>query len=70
MVLDIYTPTRSQRICDELIFRTYTRTQFLRLLARVPDLELVEAFDFTYNVKSPIELTDSTEDAAFVLRKR
>lgn len=70
MVLDIYTPTRSQRICDELIFRTYTRRQILRLLSRVPELELVETFDFTYNVDSPIELTDSTEDAAFVLRKR
>jgi SAM-dependent methyltransferase len=70
MTLDVYTPTRAFRIRDELVFRTYTRRQFASLLRRTPALEVVETFDFSYDVKLPVKLNDATEDVVFVLRKR
>jgi len=67
---DVYTPKRQFRLHEELLFRTYTAAQFSRLLARVPELELVAAYDFTYRIDEPICVDGSTEDAVFVLRRR
>ncbi len=69
MTLDVYTPTRVFRLEDEILFRTYTDRQFLRLLGRVDELELVETYDFAYNVDRPIVLDHRTEDVVFVLRR-
>jgi SAM-dependent methyltransferase len=66
---DISTPTRRLRVKDEFAFRTYTAEQFRRLLRRVGDLELVETYDFNHNVGTPIQVTRSTEDVVYVLRK-
>ena len=70
MRMDVYTPTRSFRIVDELVFRTYTQAQLFRLLGRVPELELVGTFDFTYQIEEPIEIHASTQDIVLILRKR
>lgn len=67
---DVHTPSRQFRLEDELLFRTYTATQFNRLLARVPDLELVETYDFAYRTDEPIRVDGRTEDVVFVLRKK
>ncbi len=66
---DVYTPTRQIRLDDELLFRTYTAPQFQTLLGRVPQLEPVETYDFTYRIDGPIQVGAQTEDAVFVLRK-
>jgi SAM-dependent methyltransferase len=66
---DIYTPTRQARLDDELFFRTYTAPQFRRLLGRIPRLETVETYDFTYRIGRPIQVGAKTEDVVFVLRK-
>jgi SAM-dependent methyltransferase len=68
--LDVYTPTRRLRLEDEFVFRTYTAGQFRRLLGRIPELEIVEAYDFTYDVGQPIRVTPESEDVVFVLRKK
>ena len=47
---DVTTPRRKFRLEDELLFRTYTAAQFRTLLNRVPELELIETYDFTYDV--------------------
>ena len=70
MRMDIYTPTRSFRIVDELVFRTYTRTELERLLRGVPELELLAVFDFTYQIEEPIEILASTQDVVLILRRR
>ncbi|MCA9069370.1 MAG: methyltransferase domain-containing protein [Planctomycetaceae bacterium] len=70
MTFDIYTPTRQFRIVDEMDYRTYTADQMNQLFAKVPALEVVATYDFTYDVKSPITIDESTEDTIFVLRKR
>ncbi len=68
-VFDVYTPSRQFRLDDEFPFRTYTADQFLRLLARVSELELVEVYDFTYDINRPVTIGPTTEDTVFVLRK-
>ena len=67
--IDIYTPTRHRRIEDTMRHRTYTARQLRRLLAGVPELELVETFDFTYDVDRPITIDATTEDVVLVLIK-
>ena len=69
-ILDVSTPTRQFRLADEFPFRTYTAAQFRRLLAAVPALELVETYDFAYDIDRPIKICPRTEDVIYVLRKR
>jgi hypothetical protein len=69
MTFDVYTPTRSFRMTDEIVFRTYTAAQFRRLIAGIPKLEIAAVYDFTYDFKDPIRVGRETEDAVFVLRK-
>jgi SAM-dependent methyltransferase len=70
MTMDVYTPTRQFQIEDELIFRTYTRKQFQRLLAAAGEFEITGIFDFRYRLDLPIELESDTQDAVFILRRK
>ena len=70
MTLDVYTPGRQFRLADEFIFRTYTAGQFRRLLGRVARFELVETYDFVYEVDQAVCVDAATEDVVFVLRKK
>ena len=70
MTYDVYTPTRHFRIEDKVAFRTYTRSQFLRLLKDEGSFEIAALHDFAYRIDEPIELDDATEDVVFVLRKK
>ena len=70
MTYDVYTPSRQFRLADEMLFRTYTARQFEQLLERVKDLELIETYDFGYEIDEPIEVDDQTEDVVYVMRKR
>lgn len=52
-------------------YRTYDAAQLKRLLKMaVPDLEIVECFDFTYDPSSPREMDDGYADLVLVLRKK
>ena len=51
-------------------FRTYSATQLRRLLRRVPELEQISAYDFSYSLDHPRALDDSQEDIVLILRKR
>ena len=70
MIMDIYTPTQSRQIEDELVFRTYTAPQLRRLLAEVPELELVATYDFRYRLDAPTEIAADTQDVVLILRRR
>ena len=48
----------------------YTAGQFRRLLAKVPELELCDVYDFWYEIDQPLELDDEISDTVFILRKR
>jgi len=70
MTVDVYTPREQFRLAEEMIFRTYTGPQFGRLLSRVPQLELVETYDFAYEIGHPVLIDAATEDVVYVLRKQ
>jgi SAM-dependent methyltransferase len=66
---DVQTPTRRFRIEDEMNYRTYTAEQFRALLGRVPELQVVETYDFLYEFAEPITVGPTTEDVVYVLRR-
>ena len=70
MTMNVYTPTRTFQIIDELVFRTYTRDQFRRLLKSVPALEHIATFDFRYRLEQPVEIDAHTQDVVLILRRR
>jgi SAM-dependent methyltransferase len=50
--------------------RLYNATQFRKLLASVPALELCDVYDFWYEIDEPLELNNKISDTVFVLRRR
>ena len=70
MYFDVYTPLKQYRIVDEMHYRTYTAAQMRRLLAKVPEFEIAETYDFAYEIDEPIKIEPTTEDVVYVLRKR
>jgi hypothetical protein len=70
MTVDVHTPSRRFRLAEEMIFRTYTARQFRCLLDRIRGLELVETYDFAYDVGQPVRVNEETTDVVCVLRKR
>ena len=69
MHYDVYTPTSTRRIRNMMDFRTYTARQIRALFRRVPALEVVETYDFGYDLDRPIHVDAYTEDVVFVLRR-
>ena len=69
MTFDVYTPTRTFQICDEIVFRTYTAKQMQALIDRIEGLKLVETYDFSYKIDCPIRVDAYTEDVVYVLKK-
>lgn len=51
-------------------FRTYDAAQLKALLRKTPELELLECFDFTYDLAAPRRFDDSYADVLLVLRRR
>jgi hypothetical protein len=70
MTIDVYTPTSHLKIEDHMEYRTYTRKQFAALLKKVPELEVAETYDFSYELDQPHVVNDASEDVVFVLRKK
>lgn len=70
MTVDVYTPTNSFQIVDEMNYRTYTAEQFERLLSTCPQFEVAALHDFCYEIDTTTEITAQTEDVVFVLRKK
>jgi SAM-dependent methyltransferase len=70
MSFDVYTPTKQFRIEDRVVFRTYSASQMKSLIAEVKEFELVETYDFGYDIKNPIEVDTATEDVVYVLKKK
>lgn len=65
---DVYKPTDSFRIEDVLELRSYTAKQFTQLLDKVPSMELLEFYDFGYEIDQPIKIDGETEDIIAILR--
>ncbi len=66
---DVYKPTESVRIEDILELRSYTHRQFLKLIAAVPKWDVIDFFDFGYDIKQPISLGPTTQDVIAILKR-
>jgi len=69
MSFDVRTPTRTRRIVDEMIYRTYTAAQMHRLLDKLSALRVVATYDFLYDIDAPIDVGPESEDVVYVLEK-
>ncbi len=58
------------RLRGKFDLRLYTAAQFRRLLASVPAFELLEVYDFWYEIDEPQRLDDEISDTVVVLRRR
>jgi SAM-dependent methyltransferase len=67
---DVYRPTGSLRIEDVLELRSYTASQFVNLVSAVDVWEVVDFFDFGYDLRRPVEIDAETEDVVAVMRRR
>lgn len=67
---DIHSPSRSFRINDELRLRSYTRQQMDRLIQSNQSWQILETFDFAYDLDEPIEVDSTSEDVVYVLQRQ
>ncbi|MDG1897612.1 MAG: class I SAM-dependent methyltransferase [Fuerstiella sp.] len=49
--------------------RIYRAHQFEELIKRVPAFELIDVYDFWYDIEEPLRLSDEMGDTVFVLRR-
>lgn len=49
--------------------RLYEAGQMLKLLSKVPELALLDVYDFWYDLEEPLELSDELGDTVLVLQK-
>ena len=63
-------PQRRMRYQDDFPLRMYTAAQFRRLLKSVPAFQLLDVYDFWYDIDDPLKLDNTITDTVFVLRKR
>ena len=66
---DVHSPSKSFRIEDELVLRSYTPRQMNKLIAASGCWEVVETYDFAYDMRHPIEVDATTEDVVYVMRR-
>lgn len=67
---DVYKPTGSMRIEDVLELRSYTLKQFRMLIESVSIWDVVEFYDFGYDINKPTNLDSTTEDILVILKKK
>jgi hypothetical protein len=58
------------RLRDEFDYRLYSAAQIKQLFDSVPQLELLEIYDFWYDLTDPQKLDNELSDAVFILRRR
>ena len=66
---DVHLPTRHLRIVDQLVLRSYTAPQMDRLLARSGCWDVVETYDFAYDIDGALDVDATTEDVVYVLQR-
>ncbi len=66
---DVHSPTRSFRINDELVLRSYTHRQMSQLIKSSRSWQAIETFSFAYDLDEPIEVDTASEDVVYVLKR-
>ena len=67
---DVHRPSGAFRIMDELVLRSYKPQQMDKLIKSSACWEVIETYDFSYNLKEAIEVDDTTEDVVYVMRRK
>jgi len=57
------------RLRHDFPLRMYTADEFCRLLDSVPQFEVLDVYDFWYDIDEPLGLDDEITDSVFILRK-
>lgn len=65
----IKSPTKVRELTTDYRMRIYTAAQMRSLLAKAPEFELVEVFDFYYEIDAPQPLDNRLGDAVFLLKR-
>ncbi|MBT4693331.1 MAG: class I SAM-dependent methyltransferase [Planctomycetaceae bacterium] len=60
----------SREFSSEYPMRLYSATQIQELFSQVSEFELIEVYDYWYDINEPQPLDDRLGDAVFVLRRR
>lgn len=68
--LRVRSPNNDLRIVSEYPYRLYTAKQFSRLLKSVPEFQLMDVYDFWYDIDYRVDLDDELSDAVFILQKK
>ena len=55
---------------DEFDYRTYTAAQIKKLIASIGKWDMIDVFDFWYELDEPQTLDDDQVDTLFVLQRR
>ena len=63
-------PNKDLKLRHDFAFRMYTADQFRFTLAAVPELKLLDVYDFWYDIEEPLEFDDVITDTLFILQKQ
>jgi len=63
------TPGQPNVFRSDYRMRLYDASQIASLIASVPELRLLDVYDFWYDISEPLSLNDELADAVFVLQR-
>lgn len=67
--LRVRSPKVDLKLRTDHTLRIYRADQFRSLLKKVPELQLLDVYDFCYDISEPLKLDDQLGDAVFVLQR-
>ncbi len=68
--LRIRTPKQDIKLRSDHLLRIYRADQMRSLLKKVPQFQLLDVFDFCYDVTDPLQLNDDLGDTVLILQKQ
>lgn len=69
LYFDVHRPSGSFRIVDELVLRSYLPHQLEKLVQSSGVWEIIETYDFGYDIDFPTEVDSTSEDVVYVLKR-
>ena len=68
--MDVVSGNVRRTFQSDYVMRIYTAKQIRDLLCKVPEFELLEVYDYGYDIREPQMLDNRLGDAVFILRRR
>ena len=70
MTYDIFTPSGHWQLYNKIEFRTYTVSQFRKMIRDEGSFSIHAIHDFGYDIEEEVELDEYAEDIVFILRRK